>query len=72
MTSVVGANAREIKAALVRKKGDPFELGTLHLEPPRVDEVLVRIVATGICQTDAHVRDQEYQTPLAKAIWMKL
>jgi len=64
MTNIIGANVREIKAALVHKTGDPFEIGTLHLEAPRVDEVLVRIVATGICQTDAHVRDQEYQTPL--------
>ena len=56
--------SREIKASLIRTKGGPFEFETLHLEGSRVDEVLVRIVATGICQTDAHVRDQEYQTPL--------
>lgn len=62
--SKTGTKGREIKAALVRRKGGPFELETLHLEAPRVDEVLVRIVATGVCQTDAHVRDQEYQTPL--------
>jgi hypothetical protein len=55
---------REIKAAVIRTKSGPFEFETLHLDAPRVDEVLVRIVATGICQTDAHVRDQEYQTPL--------
>ncbi len=59
-----GKKVREIKAALVRKKGGPFEFETLHFEAARVDEVLVRIVATGICQTDAHVRDQEYQAPL--------
>lgn len=59
---------REIKAALIRTKGGPFDFETLHLEGPRVDEVLVRIVATGICQTDAHVRNQEYQTPLPAVI----
>jgi hypothetical protein len=28
------------------------------------NEVLVRIVGTGICQTDAHIRNQDYSTPL--------
>jgi aryl-alcohol dehydrogenase len=59
-----GSKVREIKAALVRRKGGPFELETLHLEAPRVDELLVRIVATGVCQRDAHARDQAYPVPL--------
>jgi aryl-alcohol dehydrogenase len=50
--------SRTIKAAVVRTKGGPFEMETLQLEEPRMDEVLIRIVATGVCQTDAHVRDQ--------------
>jgi aryl-alcohol dehydrogenase len=59
-----GAHVREIRAAVVRQKGGPFEIETLHLDGPRPDEVLVRIVATGICQTDAHVRDQHSPGPL--------
>ena len=39
---------REIKAAVVRKKGGPFQIETLALDEPRPDEVLIRIVATGI------------------------
>ena len=39
--------AREIRAAVVRAKGGPFEIETLTLEAPRRDEVLVRMVATG-------------------------
>ena len=56
--------SRTIKAAVVRTKGGPFEMETLQLEEPRMDEVLIRIVATGVCQTDAHVRDQAYPVPL--------
>jgi len=37
---------------------------TVSLQAPRPDEVLVRIVATGVCQTDAHIRNQDYPTPL--------
>jgi aryl-alcohol dehydrogenase len=35
----------------------------LELEDPRPDEVLVRVVATGICHTDPAMRDQAYPVP---------
>lgn len=35
----------------------------LELDEPRDDEVLVRLVATGICQTDAHVRNGRIPAP---------
>src|SRR5436309_2696590 len=54
----------KITAAVVDKKSAPFKLRDLELEAPRSDEILVRIVATGICQTDLHVREQEYPVPL--------
>jgi aryl-alcohol dehydrogenase len=37
---------------------------TVSMPAPRSDEVLVRIVATGVCQTDAHMRNQDYPIPL--------
>ena len=56
---------RKIIAAVIRKKGSPFLFEELDMEiQPRPDEVLVRIVATGICQTDVHIRNQEYPVPL--------
>jgi aryl-alcohol dehydrogenase len=55
---------REIKAAVIRKKGGPFQIETLALEEPRPDEVLVRIVATGMCHTDMVARDQLYTVPM--------
>jgi aryl-alcohol dehydrogenase len=54
----------DVEAAVVEQKGGPFRLRTVSLESPCPDEVLVRIVATGVCQTDAHSRNQEYPVPL--------
>ena len=42
----------KIQAAVLRKKGGPLRIEALELEGPRDDEVLVRIVASGICHTD--------------------
>jgi len=50
--------SRKITAAVIEKTGAPFVLQELELDGPRADEILVRIVAVGICQTDVHVRDR--------------
>ena len=42
----------EIQAAVLRWKGGPLKIESLELEGPRDDEVLVRIVGSGICHTD--------------------
>ncbi len=42
----------KIKAAVLRKRGGPLKIESLDMEGPRDDEVLVRIVASGICHTD--------------------
>jgi aryl-alcohol dehydrogenase len=47
----------KITAAVVREKAQPFTIEELELDTPRADEVLVRIVATGLCHTDLLVRD---------------
>jgi aryl-alcohol dehydrogenase len=44
--------AHKIRAAVLRKSGYPLKIESLELEGPREDEVLVRIVASGICRTD--------------------
>lgn len=54
----------EVTAAIVRGESKPFEITTLELDEVRADEVRVRLVATGVCHTDAIVRDQVYPTPL--------
>jgi aryl-alcohol dehydrogenase len=42
----------EVKAAVVFEQGGEFKIENLELSEPRDDEVVVRIVATGICHTD--------------------
>jgi aryl-alcohol dehydrogenase len=64
MTSNDKSKTREITAAVVRKKGGPFQIETLTLDEPRTDEVLIRIVATGMCHTDMVARDQLYTVPM--------
>ena len=59
----VQTSANAASAAVVRKKGGPFVIEKLRLGEPRDDEVLVRIVATGMCHTDMVVRDQIYPVP---------
>jgi aryl-alcohol dehydrogenase len=51
-------------AAVVNHKGGDFSFAEIELDAPRADEVLVRIVAVGLCQTDVHVRNQDYPVPL--------
>ncbi len=54
----------EILAAVCRTKSLPFTVETLELDEPRPDEVLVRVVASGVCHTDLICRDQWYDVPL--------
>lgn len=54
----------DIRAAVARGPRAPLTFETLRLEDPRDGEILVRVVATGICNTDIGMRDQHLPTPL--------
>lgn len=54
----------QITAAVARGHSAPLTLETLTLDAPRAGEVLVRIVATGVCHTDLVVIDGHLPTPL--------
>ena len=41
------------RAAVAFAAGQPLQIVEIDVEPPRAGEVLVRIVATGVCHTDA-------------------
>ncbi|MFI9470073.1 NAD(P)-dependent alcohol dehydrogenase [Streptomyces sp. NPDC052492] len=47
-----------IRAAVAEGQSQPLVIKELELDEPRDGEVLVRLVATGICQTDAHAWHQ--------------
>ncbi|MDX2376932.1 NAD(P)-dependent alcohol dehydrogenase [Microbacterium sp. LRZ72] len=51
-------------AAVAREAGAELSLEELELDDLRATEVRVRMLATGVCHTDAVVRDQIYPTPL--------
>ncbi len=44
-------------AAVVHSPGAEFTFEEVHLDEPRAEEVLVRIVATGLCHTDLSLRE---------------
>jgi aryl-alcohol dehydrogenase len=55
-------------AAVVHEKGAAFSLEEVELEEPRPDEVLVRMVATGMCHTDLNVRAGVIPFPLPAVV----
>jgi aryl-alcohol dehydrogenase len=59
----------QITAAVVRERSAPFVIETLELVPPRADELIVRVVASGMCQTDLHGRDGYYAVTSYPAVF---
>ncbi|MDD3798610.1 MAG: NAD(P)-dependent alcohol dehydrogenase [Novosphingobium sp.] len=53
----------KIQAAVTRHAHAPMEIEEVELEDPRENEILVRIVGTGICHTDVVMRDHALPTP---------
>ncbi|HEY6831330.1 MAG TPA: NAD(P)-dependent alcohol dehydrogenase [Pseudolabrys sp.] len=53
----------KITVAVVRERSGAFNIEPLDLCDPRADELLVEVVASGMCQTDLHGRDGYYATP---------
>lgn len=58
----------QIQAALLRPAQAEFTIETVELDPPRADEVVVEISATGLCHTDLAVRDGVIARPAAPSI----
>jgi aryl-alcohol dehydrogenase len=47
----------KIKAAVTHGQGEDFKIEEVELAEPKANEVLIRIVASGVCHTDAVARD---------------
>ena len=45
----------------MRRRGGPLKIETLEMEGPQDDEVLVRLVASGICHTDISYVDEWFE-----------
>jgi alcohol dehydrogenase, propanol-preferring len=52
--------ARSMKAAVVREFGRPLNIEEVPIPTPAPGEVLVKIMATGVCHTDLHAADGDW------------
>jgi S-(hydroxymethyl)glutathione dehydrogenase / alcohol dehydrogenase len=54
---------RQMKAAVFEQPGRPLEIEQLTIQGPSRGEVLVRLVASGVCHSDYHVVLGEWASP---------
>jgi len=52
----------QLQAAVIRERSGPFVIESVELCEPRADEIIVRVVASGLCQTDLHALDGDYES----------
>ncbi len=57
-----------IRAAVLHATDAPAAIEDLTLAEPRAGEVRVRILASGVCHSDLHVRDGDWPRPLPMAM----
>jgi S-(hydroxymethyl)glutathione dehydrogenase/alcohol dehydrogenase len=53
----------DIRAVILEAPGSPTHVETLALRDPGPGEVRVRLAASGVCHSDLHVRDAEWERP---------
>ena len=57
-----------VRAAVLESTGDASRVQPLELIEPRAGEVRVRMRASGVCHSDLHVRDGEWERPTPMAM----
>src|SRR6185436_15166805 len=55
--------ASTVRAAVLERVGQPAAIRPLDLRDPGPGEVRVRMLASGVCHSDLHVRDGEWDRP---------
>jgi S-(hydroxymethyl)glutathione dehydrogenase/alcohol dehydrogenase len=55
--------AARVRAAVLPRSGQDLRIEELELEPPRAGEVLVRMEASGVCHSDLHQADGDWDDP---------
>lgn len=53
-----------MKAAVLYEMGKPIRVEDVTIDPPQANEVLVKMVATGVCHTDLHFIKGDMPQPL--------
>lgn len=51
------------RAAILHDYGSPWSVEEFELDPPKAGEVLVRLMATGLCHSDEHIRQGKLAPP---------
>ncbi len=64
MSQPTDLQVHKIKAAVLHPNRSQLQIESLELEGPRDDEVLVRLVASGICHTDLDFLDDWSEPPV--------
>lgn len=52
------------RAAIIWETGTPWSVEEVELDPPKDHEILVRMVASGLCHSDDHVRTGDLPVPM--------
>lgn len=52
-----------MRAMVMEKKGQPLTLQTVPVPAPGAGQVLIRVMACGVCRTDLHILDGELASP---------
>ena len=60
---MASGEVRHARAAVIERAGVAPVIEELRLDPPGPGEVLVRMTASGVCHSDLHVRDGEWDRP---------
>ena len=58
------STSTKARAAVVRSANTPWSIEDVEVSAPRADEVLVRMVGTGICHTDISCKDGHFPVPM--------
>ena len=53
-----------MKAAILFKPNEPLQVLECELDPPKALEVRVKMKASGVCQSDWHVMNGDWQSPM--------
>ena len=62
----------KIKAAVTHANGAPFVIEPVELDEPKAGELLVKIVACGVCHTDESAQHEQVPTPLPAVLGLSL
>jgi propanol-preferring alcohol dehydrogenase len=51
---------KKMKAAVVREFGQPLQIEEMPVREPGKNEILVKVIASGVCHTDLHAADGDW------------